>query len=125
MENRCRLCAELGTDVVNALDDIDLILRIFQLFNVKICLEDKLPSVICQLCLETVRQTWDFSQHVQRSQEILSEIVNSEQTTGDARLNYVSEELKHSDLLSLVKEEVQKPPQKVRNGQWWVAEQVS
>lgn len=109
MESRCRLCAELGTDVVNALDDIDLILRIFQLFNVKICLEDKLPSAVCQLCLETVRQTWDFSQHVQRAQEILTEIANSEQATEDAKVAFASEELKHSDLLSIVKEEVLKP----------------
>jgi hypothetical protein len=115
MENRCRLCAEFGADQLNALEDLNLILRIFQLFNVKISPEDKLPTTVCHLCSETVKQTWDFSQHVQKSQEILNDILNTE-ITQEVKLTYGSstEEVKPrlAEICHTIKKEdlIQKPP---------------
>jgi KRAB domain-containing zinc finger protein len=115
MENRCRLCAEFGADQLNALEDLNLILRIFQLFNVKISPEDKLPTTVCHLCSETVKQTWEFSQHVQKSQEILNDILNTE-ITQEVKLTYGSstEEVKPrlAEICHTIKKEdlIQKPP---------------
>lgn len=87
LAGRCRLCADSILEQVNLLEDMNLATRIFELFNVKICVEDKLPTTACHLCCENIKQTWEFSQQIQRSQEILDEILNSALIASNAAVN--------------------------------------
>lgn len=71
MEARCRLCAECSNDLVSVLEEIQLPEKISQLFQVKIVIDDRLPTVVCRCCCETVQRTWEFSERVQKAQELL------------------------------------------------------
>lgn len=74
MGARCRLCAECSEDLVQLLVDIELSNKILQLFQVKIAVEDRLPTVICRVCCDTVNKLWEFSERVHRAQILLSEL---------------------------------------------------
>lgn len=73
MGTRCRLCAECSEDLVPVLGELELPTRIFQLFQVRIDLEDRLPTVVCRMCFDTVNRTWEFTERVHRAQELLAE----------------------------------------------------
>lgn len=73
MGTRCRLCAECREDLVPVLGELELPSRIYQLFQVRIDLEDTLPTVVCQVCCDTVNRTWEFTERVHRAQELLVE----------------------------------------------------
>lgn len=75
MGTRCRLCAECCEDLVPILGELELPTRIFQLFQVRIDLEDRLPTVVCRMCFDTVNRTWEFTERVHRAQELLAECV--------------------------------------------------
>lgn len=74
MGARCRLCAECSEDLVPVLDDVNLSAKILQLFQIKIVIEDCLPTSICHICYETVNKVWEFNERVQRAQVLLSEV---------------------------------------------------
>lgn len=74
MGARCRLCAECSEDLVPLLEEIDLSTKILQLFQVKVAVEDRLPTGICPICCETVNKVWEFSERVHRAQAFLSEL---------------------------------------------------
>lgn len=75
MGTRCRLCAECCDDFVPVLGELELPTRIYQLFQVRIDLEDRLPTVVCRVCFDTVNRTWEFTERVHRAQELLAECV--------------------------------------------------
>lgn len=75
MGTRCRLCAECCEDPLPVLGELELPTRIFQLFQVRIDLEDRLPTVVCRMCYDTVNRTWEFTERVHRAQELLTECV--------------------------------------------------
>lgn len=79
MGTRCRLCADCSEDLVPVLGELELPSRIFQLFQVRIDLEDRLPTVVCRMCFDTVNRTWEFTERVRRAQELLAECALSVQ----------------------------------------------
>lgn len=88
MGTRCRLCAECSEDLVPVLGELELPARIFQLFHVRIDLEDRLPTVVCRLCFDTVNRTWEFTERVHRAQELLAEcalVVQQQENEESAR----------------------------------------
>lgn len=74
MGARCRLCAECSEDVESLLVEIELANKILQLFHIKVVVEDRLPTVICHVCCETVNKLWEYSERVHRAQILLSEL---------------------------------------------------
>lgn len=88
MGTRCRLCAECSDDLVPVLGELELPSRIFQLFQVRIDLEDRLPTVVCRLCFDTVNRTWEYTERVHRAQELLAEcalVVQQQESEESAR----------------------------------------
>lgn len=72
MGARCRLCAEFNSELLSVLEDEDVGLscKIEHLFQVKIVPEDTFTGV-CSPCRQIVVCTWEFSERVQKAQEIL------------------------------------------------------
>lgn len=77
MEARCRLCAENTIDQIAVLEDLELPSKIFQLFQIKINIDDKLPITICQICHDMVEKTWSFKDRAQKAQDILTDLINT------------------------------------------------
>lgn len=46
-------------------------------FQLKVNLEDKLPSTVCEGCYEFVERTWQFKEQVDRAQILLTDILNA------------------------------------------------
>ncbi|KAJ8973262.1 hypothetical protein NQ317_017717 [Molorchus minor] len=77
METRCRLCAECSTDQIPILDDLGFCSKIFQLFQIKVSVDDSLPISSCQICYDMVEKTWDFNDRIQKAQEVLTDLLNN------------------------------------------------
>ncbi|KAL3280611.1 hypothetical protein HHI36_003848 [Cryptolaemus montrouzieri] len=77
MESRCRLCGEINLELLPILEDLELPSKIYQLFQVKVNLEDQLPTLVCQVCWEMVQNTWLNYLKVQKAQELLNEILEA------------------------------------------------
>lgn len=77
MESYCRLCGELSLELLSILEDLELPDKIFQLFNVKVNLEDQLPTLACQKCWDMVQNTWIDYLRVQKAQEHLNVLLES------------------------------------------------
>lgn len=77
METRCRLCAECSTNQLPIVDDLEFRLKIFQLFQIKVSIEDILPTSVCQICYDMVGKTWEFNDRIQKAQALLTDLVNS------------------------------------------------
>ncbi|XP_074042903.1 uncharacterized protein isoform X1 [Leptinotarsa decemlineata] len=77
MEPRCRLCAECSRDQLEILQNPQFCLKIFQLFQIKVSVEDNLPTSACPECYDMVEKTWMFNDRIQKAQDILSQMANS------------------------------------------------
>lgn len=77
MESRCRLCAECSAIQIPILEDVEFCSKIFQLFQIRVCVGDVLPSSVCNECYSMVEKTWHFNDRIQKAQEILAELVQT------------------------------------------------
>ncbi|KAJ8928838.1 hypothetical protein NQ314_018540, partial [Rhamnusium bicolor] len=77
METRCRLCAECSANQLSILEDLAFCSKIIQLFQIKVSVEDNLPTSVCHICYNMVEKTWDFKDRIQKAQAVLTELVNS------------------------------------------------
>ncbi|CAH1102376.1 unnamed protein product [Psylliodes chrysocephalus] len=77
MDTRCRLCAECSSSQISILQDNVFCSKIFQLFQIKVCVGDNLPSCVCHECYEMVEKTWSFNDRIQKAQDVLAELVNN------------------------------------------------
>lgn len=75
MENRCRLCAECFAFLIPVLDDLDFCSKLFQLFQIRVAVEDNFPVSVCQQCYNMVEKTWHFNNRIQKAQEILAGLI--------------------------------------------------
>lgn len=80
METRCRLCAESSSNQLPILHDLEFRLKIFQLFQIKVSVEDNLPSSVCQICYDMVGKTWEFNDRIQKAQALLNDLVSNNST---------------------------------------------
>lgn len=77
MENRCRLCAECFSFLIPILEDLDFCSKIFQLFQIRVSVEDSFPLSVCQQCYNMVEKTWHFNNRIQKAQEILAGLIQN------------------------------------------------
>lgn len=77
MDSHCRLCGDLSLELHPILEDLELPNKIFQLYHVKVDLEDQLPTLACRKCLDMVQSEWLNYLRVQKAQQHLNEILES------------------------------------------------
>ncbi|KAK9882504.1 hypothetical protein WA026_021850 [Henosepilachna vigintioctopunctata] len=90
MESRCRICGEISLQLLPILEDLELPSKIFQLFQVRINLEDQLPTLICQICWEMVQNSWLNYIKVQKAQETLNDILEALDTNSICKGNDIN-----------------------------------
>ncbi|KAJ8912116.1 hypothetical protein NQ315_013205 [Exocentrus adspersus] len=77
MEMRCRLCAESCTNQLPVLEDMEFCSKLFHLFQIKLSLEDNLPTSVCKICFEMVGKIWEFSDRIKKAQSLLYELATN------------------------------------------------
>ncbi|XP_044752040.1 gastrula zinc finger protein XlCGF26.1-like [Coccinella septempunctata] len=77
MDSHCRLCGELSLELLPILEDLELPNKIFELYHIKVNLEDQLPTVVCHKCWDMVHSAWLNYLRVQKAQEHLNELLES------------------------------------------------
>lgn len=96
MENRCRLCGEVSLELIPILEDLEHPNKIYQLFQVKVNLEDQLPTLSCKTCWEMIDSIWESFIKVQKAQTFLTQILQSElqncvETLENGHLNFADD----------------------------------
>lgn len=74
MEMRCRLCAEAYQNQIEIVEDSRFQSMLKYLFQLKINLNDKMPSTVCQECYQSVERTWQFKKQIDKAQIILTQL---------------------------------------------------
>lgn len=75
---RCRLCAEAYPHLIQVLSDSRFLSMLDYFFDLKVNLEGKLPSTVCQECYQLVERIWQFKEQVDKAQLSLEEMINTQ-----------------------------------------------
>ncbi|KAL1491363.1 hypothetical protein ABEB36_011971 [Hypothenemus hampei] len=76
-EIRCRLCAQTCNSHIEIMEDNRFKTMLDYFFQLKINLEDKLPTVVCENCYGYVERVWNFKEQVDQAQILLMEVLNT------------------------------------------------
>ncbi|XP_050309716.1 zinc finger protein ZFP2-like isoform X2 [Anthonomus grandis grandis] len=77
MEIRCRMCAEIFHNNIDVSENASFLSMANHFFQIKITIEDKLPTTVCEGCFDFVERIWQFKGQVDRAQILLTNILNS------------------------------------------------
>ncbi|KAF7284193.1 hypothetical protein GWI33_022444 [Rhynchophorus ferrugineus] len=97
MEIRCRLCAEAYQNQIEIVEDSRFQSMLKYLFQLKLSLNDKMPSTVCQECYQSVERTWQFKEQIDKAQIILTQLCSVDTIRTDIIQNGATEVIFEED----------------------------